>query len=131
MNSSHPPTTPPLSTRQVTLQKLENQFQEEVAQMLEETHSLTVSQWNLTCRKEDWGPIKLGSQKVENLEETITTYFNRGLTIQQIHHALTTRHNYTQSLRSLKRKLNTMNLSRHTDDLDSQKVDDVMLVTGR
>jgi len=120
----------------VTLRTFGNQFQEEVTQMvesgltdpqirqkLEETHSLTVSQRTLTRRKEDWGLIRLGSQQADNLEETITTYFNRGLTIQQIHHALTTSHNYTQSLRSLERKLNTMKLSRRTDDLDSQKVD--------
>ncbi|KNZ63509.1 hypothetical protein VP01_1134g4, partial [Puccinia sorghi] len=112
---SLPPTIPPVSKMQVTLQTFVNQFQEEVTQMvesgltdpqirqkIEETHSLT---------------------QAESLEETITTYFNRGLTIQQIHHALTTSHNYTQSLQSVERKINTMNLSRHTDDLDSQKVD--------
>jgi len=120
----------------VTLRTFGNQFQEEVTQMvesgltdpqirqkLEETHSLMVSQRTLTRRKEDWGLIRLGSQQADNLEETITTYFNRGLTIQKIHHALTTSHNYTQSLQSLERKLNTMKLSRRTNDLDSQKVD--------
>ncbi|KNZ57528.1 hypothetical protein VP01_2137g6 [Puccinia sorghi] len=98
--SSHPPTIPPVSTMQVTLQTFGNQFQEEVTQMvesgltdpqiqqkIEETHSLT---------------------QADSLEETITTYY-RGLTIQQIHHALTTSHNYTQSL--------------HTNDLNSHKVD--------
>ncbi|KNZ53325.1 hypothetical protein VP01_3278g1 [Puccinia sorghi] len=89
-----------------------------------ETHSLTVSQRTLTGCKEDWGLILLGSQKADNLEETIKTYFIRGLTIQKIHQALRTSHNYTQSLQSLEKKLNKMNISRRTNEIDSsQKVD--------
>ncbi|KNZ50681.1 hypothetical protein VP01_4294g2 [Puccinia sorghi] len=85
---------------QVTLQTFGNEFQEEMTQILEEKHCLKVSQRTLTCCKEDWGLIQLGSH-------------------QQFHHVIKTNHNYTQSLESLKRKPNTMKLSRHTNGLDS------------
>ncbi|KNZ45303.1 hypothetical protein VP01_827g5 [Puccinia sorghi] len=62
-------------------------------------------------------------QQADNLEESITTYFNRGFTIQQICHALTTSHHYTQSLQGLERKQNTIKLSRCTNGVESQKVD--------
>ncbi|KNZ47926.1 hypothetical protein VP01_603g7 [Puccinia sorghi] len=77
---------------QAILQKFGNKFQEEVTQM-----------------------------QAENLEETITIYFNRGLTIQKIHHYLKTSHSYNQSLQSLKRKLNTMKISRHTMTLNPKR----------
>ncbi|KNZ58791.1 hypothetical protein VP01_1861g3 [Puccinia sorghi] len=98
MTSSHPQKVPPVLTMRVKLTKFESIPRDE-------THSLIVSQRTLTLCKEDWGLILIVTQQADNLEETITTYFNRGLTIQQIHHALKTSHNY-QSLKSLKRKLN-------------------------
>ena len=95
----------------------------QIRQHIQTTHSISVSQQTLTRRKEDWDLIFHPTEHTKQLEDHIHTYFERGLTHAQIHHALTTSHNYTQSRRTLERKLRSMKLTRRTDDIDNQKVD--------
>ncbi|KAA1097936.1 hypothetical protein PGT21_024380 [Puccinia graminis f. sp. tritici] len=94
----------------------------EIRQFLQENHSIIVSQRTLTRRKEDWGLILHASQQMADTEEHIKKYFDQGLTYSQIHHALTTSHNYTHSKRTLQRKITAMQLSRRLDDLDTARV---------
>ncbi|EHS63088.1 uncharacterized protein PGTG_21418 [Puccinia graminis f. sp. tritici CRL 75-36-700-3] len=119
----------------ITLQNFGHEFQSivtelinaghndnEIRQFLQENHSIIVSQRTLTRRKEDWGLILHASQQMANTEEHIKKYFDQGLTYSQIHHALTTSHNYTHSKRTLQRKITAMQLSRRLDDLDTARV---------
>ncbi|KAI7963851.1 hypothetical protein MJO29_004278 [Puccinia striiformis f. sp. tritici] len=95
----------------------------DILNAIAENHSISVSQRTLTRRKEDWGLIFQPTTQTNQLEDSIRTYFERGLTDAQIHHALTTSHDYTQSIRTLERKIQSMSLTRRTDDLDNNKVD--------
>jgi hypothetical protein len=95
----------------------------EIRKHIQDTHTISVSQRTLTRRKEDWGLILQATEHSNQLEDHIQTYFERGLSYSQIHHALTTSHEYTQSFQTLKRKIQSMNLTRRTDDLDNNKVD--------
>ncbi|KAA1094917.1 hypothetical protein PGT21_032708 [Puccinia graminis f. sp. tritici] len=95
----------------------------EIRKHIQDTHGISVSKRTLTRRKEDWGLILQATEHSNQLEDHIQTYFERGLSYSQIHHALTTSHDYTQSFRTLERKIKSMNLTRRTDDLDNNKVD--------
>ncbi|EFP84313.2 uncharacterized protein PGTG_10033 [Puccinia graminis f. sp. tritici CRL 75-36-700-3] len=101
----------------------------EVIKFLEEIHSISVSPRTLARRKEDWGLVHHASQQIDQLDEHIKTYFDKGLTYSQIHHALSTTHGYTHSKRTLERKLKAMDLSRRLDDIDMEKVDVDTVVT--
>ncbi|KNZ48205.1 hypothetical protein VP01_5831g1, partial [Puccinia sorghi] len=104
---AEPPFT--VSTMQVTLCTFGDQFKEEVAQMQ------TTWKKKLQPTSTEASPSNRSSML---LQQAITTPSPCKASKE-----ITTSHNYTQSLQSLKRKLNTMNLSRRTNDLDSQKVD--------
>ncbi|KAH9472082.1 hypothetical protein Pst134EA_002708 [Puccinia striiformis f. sp. tritici] len=102
----------------------------DILNAIAENHSISVSQRTLTRRKEDWGIIFQPTTQTNQLEDSIRTYFEQGLTYAQIHHALTTSHDYTQSIRTLERKIQSMSLTRRTDDLDNNKVDMNTVVSG-
>jgi hypothetical protein len=94
----------------------------EICKHIQDTHAISVSQQTLTQRKEDWGLILQATEHSNQLEDHIQTYFEQGLSYSQIHHALTTSHDYTQSFQTLERKIQSMNRTRRTDDLDNNKV---------
>jgi hypothetical protein len=95
----------------------------EIRKHIQDMHTISVSQQKLTQRKEDWGLIFQATEHSNQLEDHIQTYFERGFSYSQIHHALTTSHEYTQSFQTLERKIKSMNLKRKTDDLYNNKVD--------
>ncbi|KAI7967143.1 hypothetical protein MJO29_000420 [Puccinia striiformis f. sp. tritici] len=93
----------------------------DILNAIAENHSISVSQCTLTRRKEDWGLICQPTTHTNQLEDSIRTHFERGLTYAQIHHTLTTSHDYTQSIQTLERKIQSMSLTRRTNDLHNNK----------
>ncbi|KNZ44803.1 hypothetical protein VP01_87g6 [Puccinia sorghi] len=66
--------------------------------------------------------MDIGKSIPRRVQEEMTQMVESGLTDPQIQQKLEETHSLT-SLKSLKRKLNTMKFSRHIDDLDSPNVD--------
>ncbi|EFP79746.1 uncharacterized protein PGTG_06067 [Puccinia graminis f. sp. tritici CRL 75-36-700-3] len=95
----------------------------QIREHIKAKYDISVSQRTLTRRKEDWGLILQAADHAAQIEDHIHTYFERGLTYSQIHHALSTSHGYVQSKRTLERKIKLMDLTRRTDDLDNEKID--------
>ncbi|KAA1105901.1 hypothetical protein PGT21_023607 [Puccinia graminis f. sp. tritici] len=105
--------------QEIVIQMVDNGLSEsEILKSLEENYSVKISRRTLSRRKEDWGLTNHAAQQIHSLEETITKHFEDGLTYAQIHHAISTSHNYTHSERTMVRQLNSMQLSRRLDDLD-------------
>jgi hypothetical protein len=105
--------------QEIVIQMVDNGLSEsEILKSLEENYSVTISRRTLSRRKEDWGLTNHAAQQIHSLEETITKHFEDGLTYAQIHHAISTSHNYTHSEQTMVRQLNSMQLSRRLDDLD-------------
>ncbi|KNZ44580.1 hypothetical protein VP01_9002g1, partial [Puccinia sorghi] len=94
---------------QVTLRTLGNQYQEEVTQMVESglmdpQIAQKIEETHKADRKKQSQPTSTEASP----SKRFTMLLQQGI---------------AQSLQRLQRKLNTMNLSRHTNDLESQKVD--------
>jgi hypothetical protein len=83
---------------EVSLQVENGRTDAEIRKHIQEMPTIiSVSQQTLTQRKEDRGIILQATEHSNQLEDHIQTYFEQGLSYSQIHHALKTSHNYTQS----------------------------------
>ena len=96
---------------------------EQILKSLKDNYSINISQRTLTHKRSEWQLTRHTKTTLTTLKDCILRYHNEGHHISKMHHLLQTRHQYSHSERSLKRKLKEMNLTRRKDDIDNNKTD--------